>query len=144
MCKNLCKKFFVAFGVGLVLLFLVLFLIGYRVGVVQSSSMSPSVMPGSVMIYRLGQDVGQGDMVAYTHNERVVVHRVCEVCAGTLVVRGDSSGSVNEVVASDDVLGKVVFVSARLGDYIMWVKVIVFAIIIVCVYIAIKKYRKNR
>src|SRR5437867_3582718 len=72
--------------------------------------MLPSIWPGdAVCVSRVDRDAYRpGDVVLYTRNGRLFVHRLVEVGGETAVTRGDALLDPDPPVRAGDVLGRVV------------------------------------
>src|SRR6266404_4332472 len=76
---------------------------------VNGFSMLPSMWPGDVVcVSGVDRDAyGPGDVVLYSRNGLLFVHRVVEMSGGAVVTRGDSMLDADTPVAVSDVLGRV-------------------------------------
>ena len=76
---------------------------------VNGFSMLPSIWPGDVVcVSGVDRDAyGPGDVVLYSRNGLLFVHRVVEMSGGAVVTRGDSMLDADPPVAVSDVLGRV-------------------------------------
>ena len=72
-------------------------------------SMLPSIWPGDIAcVSRVDQDAYRpGDVVLFSRNGRLFVHRLVEMSCGAVVTRGDSMLDADPPVAVSDVLGRV-------------------------------------
>ena len=79
---------------------------------VNGFSMLPSIWPGdAVCVSRVDWDAYRpGDVVLYTRNGRLFVHRLVEKAGGAAVTRGDALLDRDPAVGAGDVLGRVVLI----------------------------------
>jgi hypothetical protein len=78
------------------------------------TSMLPSIWPGDVVTIHSSRfsEVSGGDLVLFFRNGRFFVHRVLEVSGNSLLTRGDSVLGPDPPVSPDELLGRVVSISA--------------------------------
>ena len=125
-------------SVGVLLLSIVCVLIAlvyspFSFAIVGSSSMSPSLSKGDVLLWEVADitDIAVGDIVVYRNpiswsGEKIIVHRVVEITTShkgevILATRGDATTQSNQqesmlselYVGSDQVLGKVVCIGEQ-------------------------------
>jgi signal peptidase I len=81
-------------------------------------SMLPSIWPGDVLLIKRAErrDISEGDIILYSRDRRLVVHRVVgrqigtnadAPSAGATQTRGDAMPTTDPLVADADLLGKV-------------------------------------
>src|SRR5438477_13020920 len=70
-------------------------------------SMLPSIWPGDIACVSRVAAYRPGDVVLFSRNGRLFVHRVVEMSGGAVVTRGDSMLDADPPVALSDVLGRV-------------------------------------
>ena len=82
---------------------------------VNGFSMLPSIWPGDVVsVSTVDRDPYQpGDVVLYTRNGRLFVHRLVEMTGEAAVTRGDALPDPDPPVRSEDLLGRVVSIERR-------------------------------
>ncbi|MBR2289747.1 MAG: hypothetical protein IJ867_03905 [Clostridia bacterium] len=59
-----------------------------------------------------------GDIVTYLENDYLVTHRIVEKDDDRLITKGDSNNEVDREINEDKVLGKVIFHSLVLGNFV--------------------------
>jgi len=69
--------------------------------------MLPSIWPGDIACVSRVVAYRPGDVVLFSRNGRLFVHRVVEMSGGAVVTRGDSMLDADPPVALSDVLGRV-------------------------------------
>ena len=67
---------------------------------VSGFSMLPSIWPGDIACVSRVDAYRPGDVVLFSRNERLFVHRVVEMSGGAVVTRGDSMLDADPPVAS--------------------------------------------
>lgn len=78
-------------------------------------SMLPTIAPGAEVRVRCGEEAAVGDVVAWVHGERLVVHRVVGAGPGWLLTCGDAACLPDPpVVRASDLVGRIV--QRRAGD----------------------------
>ena len=128
------------FLVFVLLVAVILLGFGFRCGMVQSSSMVPSINVGDIIIWACGAEIECGDVVVYRENGRLIAHRVVEVSGKWLVVRGDSERSGLSVISEIDLYGKVVKWCSELKLIeILLVGAIAGGLIMAIIYLFVRK-----
>ena len=74
---------------------------------VSGFSMLPSIWPGDIACVSRVAAYRPGDVVLFSRNGRLFVHRVVEMSGGAVFTRGDSMLDADPPVALSDVLGRV-------------------------------------
>ncbi|MCE4605802.1 MAG: signal peptidase I [Desulfurococcales archaeon] len=103
-------------------------LLGYQVVVVTSGSMRPNVDVGDLAVVKLSSnDYSNGDIILYKLNNGYVLHRIHDISIvkGTKVIhtKGDANDGVDPwEVASNQVVGLMVFKIPKLGWLTLWFK----------------------
>ena len=69
-------------------------------------SMSPTIRDGDEMLVDPGRRPRLGDVVVFTHDEKLVAHRIIE-STQPYITAGDASRGMREHVAPEDVIGTV-------------------------------------
>ena len=81
---------------------------GYRLYVVRTGSMAPAHQPGDLLVNRPAEALTPGDVLTFRTSTGLVTHRLVEVTAGGLVVKGDANRSPDALpIAPADVVGVV-------------------------------------
>ena len=105
-------------------------LFGYRLFVVVSPSMSPAVKEGELVVTDEVpfERLKAGDIITFISRDRKIygqpnTHRIVSVTNGAAITKGDAN-SLNdrEPVGENEVLGRVVFSSALLGEVLAFVR----------------------
>ena len=88
-----------------------------------------------------------GDIVTYNEDDFFVTHRIIEIDGDSLITQGDSNNEIDGKIEKNKIIGKVIFSSIIIGDfiriYLKYVVVIFTAIIIVINGYWIFKERKK-
>lgn len=82
----------------------------YPVAAVSSSSMSPSLDKGELVLIDGVSDIDQlhlGDIIAFTHEEGIAVRRVAGFTAGGVLAQADADPSADLVVPFENIAGRV-------------------------------------
>ncbi|MGJ9373690.1 signal peptidase I [Nesterenkonia sp. CF4.4] len=111
-----------AFLTTVVLLVLLVLVIPRLLGAVPlavlTSSMEPSLPPGTLVVSQPVDpaEVGIGDVITYqpeSGNRTLITHRVISVGYGeagsTYVLQGDNSGAADDPIVEDQIMGKVIY-----------------------------------
>src|SRR5258708_23127866 len=69
--------------------------------------MLPTIWPGDIACVSRVVAYRPGDVVLFSRNGRLFIHRVVEMSGGAVVTRGDSMLDADPPVAVSDVLGRV-------------------------------------
>lgn len=82
---------------------------------VTGSSMLPSIWPGDTLLIDCvdARDVSSGEIVLFTRDRRLFVHRVVKAAANgesTVLTRGDAMPQPDPLVSTESLLGKVSFI----------------------------------
>ena len=123
------------------LIFITLFVFGIQPFVVESGSMEPTVLTGSVCFINKRakyDDMRVGDIIAFKINENAcATHRIVEINDEGFVTKGDNNSNVDAIITKRDTfLGKNVFSIPKVGFLVKVIqttsgKIIVVTIIIV-------------
>ncbi len=147
----------------LVLIIIIFLSIGYKPAVVLTPSMTPTIMPGDMVVYKKVDvtTIKERDIITFwssndsKENDGVsITHRVVDIIDdgdGTISfqTKGDNNDSVDsKLVPQELVIGKVVFVVPWFGRLFLFVKnnlfVIIFSIIsIILIYYLVKMFRNK-
>ena len=149
---------------ALILAIVIMLIVGFKPAVVLTPSMTPSIMPGDLIVYKAtdAENIKVNDVITFwpsadsaEEQDLSVTHRVVEIIDdgdGTLtfITHGDanSEGST-EKVPQERVIGKVYIVLPWIGQLFLFIKnnllVIVFSVIsIVILYYLISMFIKNK
>lgn len=109
--------------------------------VVMSGSMEPAIMPGDVLVIR-EQPFSKyqlGDVVTYPVGTMTYTHRIVGEENGTFILKGDNNNVVDDTVAADQLLGKMLFKIPRIGVAILFFKtppgmVVLLILLALCIY----------
>ncbi len=82
---------------------------GLRFGVVNSSSMAPTINIGELIFWTQTTDLHATDIAVYRSQNKLIAHRVVRVDEFTLTVKGDSANSSPETIPRSQVVGKFLF-----------------------------------
>ncbi len=87
----------------------------YRLFYIESDSMKPNIMKGSIIVSRKATNVSIGDVITFqnpTRPKKYVTHRLIGKDTGTnmLITKGDNNNTKDPWMLSDDIIyGKVIF-----------------------------------
>jgi len=85
---------------------------GYRLYVVHTGSMTPTLVPGDLVIDRPAKNLKPGEVITFRHSDLttdVVTHRVTEVTAAGIHTKGDANRTADVwTIRPDQVKGHVV------------------------------------
>jgi len=95
-------------------------LLGFDTYNVLTGSMEPEISVGSLILvkYRNPEEIKVGDVIAYSHNDVVVCHRIIEnnISSGKLTTKGDANDNPDPVVVDySNVIGLVEYHIPTLG-----------------------------
>lgn len=93
--------------------------------VVQSGSMEPSIMTGDIIFVASNDNYKIGDVVTFTDaEERTVTHRITEIISFNVYsTKGDANRAQDfSQVKKTQIIGKVVFVLPKLGNFVNFSK----------------------
>jgi len=96
-----------------------------RYAVVEGSSMEPDLSRGDLVVVRAGKEPDIGDVVLYRDPELGVrvLHRVIGRDDGSLVLKGDANGFVDDAhPRPDHVTGSLWFSIPRAGSALLWLR----------------------
>ena len=95
--------------------------LGYTYFEVASGSMSPNINKNDLILVKLGDDYGVGDVITYKIDNDFITHRVVSININTVVTKCDANNTIDKSISNDSVIGKVVLVIPKFG---IWKKVI--------------------
>jgi len=109
-----------ALVIVLVLLFSISLFLGYRFLVISSSSMTPTLKVGDLVITEQTDDVGEGDVIAFMLKDKIVVHRIVKIdtslSRAIYYTKGDALDTMDPwELSKENILGKVVFIVPYMG-----------------------------
>lgn len=81
---------------------------GYGAAVVLTGSMEPTIMADDLIIVKAQDSYEEDDIVVYQSGSMLVVHRILEVQADTVVTRGDANNAADEPVRKEMIKGEVI------------------------------------
>ncbi len=96
-----------------------------RYAVVEGSSMEPDLSRGDLVVVRAGNELDIGDVVLYRDPELGVrvLHRVIGRDDGSLVLKGDANGFVDDArPRPEDAIGSLWFSIPRAGSALLWLR----------------------
>lgn len=89
---------------------------GYSTAVVVSGSMEPALSVDDVIVIRAQKDYAPGDIITFYSDGMLVTHRIVDQEAGGYRTQGDANNAADaDLVAPEDVVGKVVLRVPHLG-----------------------------
>jgi len=73
-------------------------------------SMLPSIWPGDTLELETttAGELGEGDIVLFTRDQRLFAHRIVKTGANAIVTRGDAMPRADRAVTDDELLGRVI------------------------------------
>lgn len=135
---NIIKTLFeiVSWAFLMVIVFVVIFSFGsntnifggYKSFLIQSGSMEPSIMTGDIIVIHQIDRYVKNDVITFQNEEsRIITHRIIDIANKgkdtSFVTKGDANRSEDEgVVASSNILGKVIYVIPKLGFLVAFAK----------------------
>jgi signal peptidase I, archaeal type len=109
--------------------------------VVMSGSMEPAIMPGDVAVIREqpSSRYQPGDVVTYLDGSITYTHRIVGEENGAFILKGDNNNAVDDTVAADQILGKMLFKIPGIGVAILFFKtppgmVVLLILLVLCIY----------
>ena len=137
------------FCVFLIIFTIFLFFGQFSLGVVQSSSMAPTLQKGELIVFSAQAEYKTGDIVCYIDDSRLTAHRITLINGDLVITQGDNSATTSTLPTSK-ILGKVILNSAFLGQILaffqhFWGIFVIFLIILIIFYFYKRKTTsKNR
>lgn len=120
-------------------------------GLVQTSSMEPSLNKNDLIVYSKQQEYKTGDIVCFMQNSHLTAHRIIAINDNLIVTKGDSSTQSDTPITSAQILGEIVYSSSFLGNILAFFQhfsgiFIIFVLILGILYIFKfkNKLRKNK
>ena len=164
---NIISWVLVSLVCALLVVIFILLMIGYKPAVVLTPSMTPSIMPGDLIVYKAvdADKIEIGDVITFwpsadsqDEQDLSVTHRVKEIRDDgdgtyTFITHGDANGEeAIETVPEERIIGKVCIVIPWVGQLFLFIKnnlfVVIFGIIsIILVYYLVSmivKSNKNK
>ncbi len=106
----------------------------WRIGLVESSSMSPALQKGDFVLFSPQAEYAIGDIVCYIDASRLTAHRITAISPEAITTKGDN-GAVTNTLPANQILGKVVLNSSFLGGILaffqhFWGIFVIFLVIL--------------
>lgn len=116
LISNLSKALIII----LVLLFSTSLFLGYKFLVISSSSMTPTLKVGDLVITGRSYDASEGDIIAFMLRDKIVVHRIVKIDTSSSKIiyytKGDALDTMDPwSLNKENILGKVIFVAPYIG-----------------------------
>lgn len=94
---------------------------GYGFLVVISGSMEPEIKKGELIVIKDNSKYLIGDIITYKENDLLVTHRIVEIPKENFyITKGDSNNTEDLEISKDKIIGKVIFHSSKLGNFIVY------------------------
>ena len=114
---------------------------GYSILNVISGSMEPTIKVGSIIIIRQQKNYYINDIITYKdENNSIITHRVVAKEVEELTTKGDINTNEDKPIKKEQIYGKVVYFSYKLGFIFGHLKTPVFWIILISITFCTKKY----
>lgn len=104
---------------------------GIGTAVVQSGSMEPAYYKGDLLFVKEKESYAVGDVVVYQTEGILVVHRITEINANTVITKGDANNTYDEAFDSENIKGYVAASIPKFGYLIDFLKKPVVLILII-------------
>ena len=113
----------------------------YHIYAIETESMIPTLNPGELILSEYMEEYEVGDIITfdYENSEVPITHRVVEIDQeGNYITKGDNN-NVQDALATDqeDVIGKLIYNRADLGNIIIFMKSVVGIIMLFIIPITI-------
>ncbi len=95
---------------------------GIGVSAVLSGSMEPEIMTGDLAVIKSSEDYDIGDIVVYSSQYELIIHRIVDINGEKVVTKGDANNVNDSPVDKSDIKGKMIFHIPYLGKAAMLVK----------------------
>jgi len=95
---------------------------GIGVSAVLSGSMEPEIMTGDLAVIKSSEDYDVGDIVVYSSQYELIIHRIVDINGEKIVTKGDANNVNDSPVDKSDIKGKMIFHIPYLGKAAMLVK----------------------
>lgn len=82
---------------------------GYSLFQVKTGSMSGTIEIGDIIVVKLTKDVSENDIITYEKEQMLITHRIIEKQENSIITKGDANNVADEPIASQEVIGKVVY-----------------------------------
>ena len=92
-------------------------LCGYTFFEVATGSMENTINIGDVVIVNLTKDVNENDIIVYKDDNNFITHRLIKKQADKLITRGDANNSEDKPINEDQILGKVIYIVPKMGNF---------------------------
>ena len=109
---------------------------GFGTSVVITGSMEPTIAPGDVVIIRKCDEYNTGDIVTFKLNS-YITHRIVEKTSDGYFTQGDANNTRDREVISDSIVGKVVKIIPKAGNFILFIQDPIRLLILIIFLIAI-------
>lgn len=96
---------------------------GYASYVVASSSMEPTIDPGSVIYVHATDNYRPGDVITFVEDDRIITHRIVETTANGFLTKGDANDLRDEChITEQQIIGELITVIPVYGYVIQIAK----------------------
>lgn len=136
----------IIFGLSIITLNLV----GFKTYRVISDSMAPSIYKNSLAIiknYNENDDLNEKDIIAFSVNGKLVLHRIEEIDGDKIVTKGDANSDLDSPISHNDVVGIYVFSIPLIGilfaSIYPWLIIILSILAYNLVILIVKEIKKD-
>lgn len=118
---------------------------GYSFFATATGSMYPTIQEEDIVIVKIGEPVGENDIITYKKDNAIITHRIIEIENETIIAQGDNNNTPDDPIQKSAIIGKVTHI---IKDVKVWKKVfsdievmipIIITTILVIVLVAYKE-----
>lgn len=125
---------------------------GFSAAIVISGSMSSTIEVNDMIIIREQDDYKVNDIITFESGNNLVTHRIVEKTADGYMTKGDANNTIDQqVVIPEQVVGQVIFIIPRIGQFIEYLKtplgmtILVFiGLLIIEIPALVDRYTENK
>jgi signal peptidase len=91
---------------------------GYSFLIVLTGSMEPDIKAGDFVIIKECDDYAIYDVITYEDEDMLVTHRIIQKTSDVVITKGDANNTEDDEINYNQILGKVVYSSEKIGKFI--------------------------
>ena len=118
--------------------------LGFGSAVIVSGSMEPTIEVGDVIVIRVQNSYGVGDIVTF-RDSSYITHRIVEKTLNGYITQGDANNVRDREIEDSHIVGKVVKILPKIGNVVLFLQnPLHMAILLLLLFVVIELPRLHR